>query len=90
MLAEPTFKNVGLKQGRFVSRATHLDTILFSCLGFRPRTKVFINTHSLLPPASSKAAFFCNWQLSYSKCKTQFAFCILNSPQGKIPNPFTS
>jgi ABC-type nitrate/sulfonate/bicarbonate transport system ATPase subunit len=52
MLAEPTFQNVGLKQGRFVSRATHLDTILFSCLGFRPRTKVFINTHSLLPPAS--------------------------------------
>jgi sulfonate transport system ATP-binding protein len=56
MLAEPTFQNVGLKQGRFVSRATHLDTILFSCLGFRPRTKVFINTHSLLPPA--KLPFF--------------------------------
>ncbi|WP_221643015.1 hypothetical protein, partial [Nostoc sp. 2RC] len=38
---EPTFKNVGLKQGCLVSHATHLDTNIFILMGFRPTKDSF-------------------------------------------------
>ena len=42
------FKNVGLKQGRFVPRSIARNTILLFQLSFIPITKVFIHTFDLL------------------------------------------
>jgi hypothetical protein len=48
------------RTGSLVSRATHLDTIFFILMGFRPTTKVFINTSFLLPSALCPLPFFVN------------------------------
>jgi len=43
----PPLLIVGLKQGRFVFSATHLDTILFLNGALNPATLVFIHTSFL-------------------------------------------
>ncbi len=45
----PTTEVLGLKQGRFVSRATRIVPVSFFKLGFRPRTKVIFFTCDLRP-----------------------------------------
>jgi|GEM_PF-6774344 len=56
---EATFKNMGLKQGHLVSRGTFRSPQIFLyALGFRPTTKVFINTSFLLPSALCPLPFF--------------------------------
>jgi hypothetical protein len=54
MLEEPTLQRMGLKQGRFVFGATHLDTIPFLNWALNPELKFsyfFPPVSCPLPPA---------------------------------------
>ncbi|MFM2063718.1 MAG: hypothetical protein RLZZ507_3389 [Cyanobacteriota bacterium] len=58
MLEEPTLQRMGLKQGRFVFGATHLDTIPFLNWALNPELKFFILLSSCLLPSAS--CLLCN------------------------------